>query len=161
MTDYRNNSNRFCDRFCGWLCDRISYFVVFQVGGKIVGCDICFTLSHLIVLHKLSYYGGSGVLIVFHSVEALREDVSQLPARSLRVTEIDLKQRKVKGCTHCATKAFDGMCFDLLRIQKLLSQYENWSDTCLYPNIKYGYFYSIKFTFVRHMKAIESRHNTH
>ena len=31
---------RICDSFCGQLCDRSLYFVVFQVDGEIVWCDL-------------------------------------------------------------------------------------------------------------------------
>ena len=49
--------------------------------------------------------------------------------------------------------------FQLIKnIENFLSfQYENLYDTSLYPNTNYGFFYSIKFTFLRRSKAIENR----
>ena len=47
----------------------------------------------------------------------------------------------------------------MIKDTKILSfWYGNLSDTSLYPNFKCVYFYSIKFTFLRPLKAIESCH---
>ena len=54
----------------------------------------------------------------------------------------------VKGCTHCATKAFDGML-----IKDIRNLYENLSDTTLCPNFKLWIFLFYKIYIFKAVKS--------
>ena len=63
----------------------------------------------------------------------------------------------IKGCSHCATKAFDGMCSNWLKILKIIILVRKFEWYKVVPLFQLWIFLFYKTYILRPSKAIESR----